>query len=234
MSGSSITPAPRDDAEWARDIVRRIEALERPSALRAGDWVITTSPETGNLIASHVDGGSVVIAPPPPSGQDPDAVVDTAPPALQMSLIAPGQNLASNTVARVQWNRVDRNIGGWQLNGLRDATGGDGSTATDNVHDIVVPSDDLYLITVRVSWQNAADRVAKVMLHIDDYGVDVVESRWPNGANVTPTLTIATQRWLTAGTAVGVNAWSNTAGLLSAPSTDAQAHPTLTITALRG
>lgn len=235
MSGSDVSPAPRNDAEWARSIVRRIENLERPSALRAGDWVITTSPDTGNLIASHVTGGSVVLSNTPPSGQDPDAVVDSSLPALQVSLVSPGQNLPANSVQRIRWNRIDRNVGGWLLTGERDEqVVGDGSTAWDSAYDIGVPLDGLYLITLRLSWQNAANRIAKTMLHIGDVDVDVAESRWPDGANVTPSLYITTQRWLAAGTNVAVNGWSNVAGLLTAPATDTSAHPVLSITCLRG
>lgn len=32
---------PASDAEWARDVERRLTALERPQSLRIGQWTIT-------------------------------------------------------------------------------------------------------------------------------------------------------------------------------------------------
>lgn len=51
---TDIRPTPLTDAEWARNIVRRIEALEAPGTTRAGDWVL--SDRDGQLTASRADG----------------------------------------------------------------------------------------------------------------------------------------------------------------------------------
>lgn len=41
---------PRTDPEWARDIQRRIEALEDSTSVRIGDWVLNVV--NGDLIAT--------------------------------------------------------------------------------------------------------------------------------------------------------------------------------------
>jgi hypothetical protein len=48
---------PRTDPEWARDIQRRIEALEDSTSVRIGDWVLNVV--NGNLIATTR--GTVVV-----------------------------------------------------------------------------------------------------------------------------------------------------------------------------
>jgi hypothetical protein len=69
---------PRGDKEWARETQRRVEALETPITARIGPWVFSAQPGTGNLIASHVDGGSVLVAQVPSSdaAADPDVVIE--------------------------------------------------------------------------------------------------------------------------------------------------------------
>ncbi len=42
--------APRTDAEWARELQRRVAALEQSTTVRIGSWVL--SSQGGNLIAS--------------------------------------------------------------------------------------------------------------------------------------------------------------------------------------
>lgn len=42
---------PRTDAEWARDIQRRLEALEDSTSVRIGDWVLNVV--NGDLIATR-------------------------------------------------------------------------------------------------------------------------------------------------------------------------------------
>ncbi len=51
---------PRTDPEWARDIQRRVEALEDSISVRIGDWVLNV--KDGDLIASTMSGVSVVLA----------------------------------------------------------------------------------------------------------------------------------------------------------------------------
>ena len=51
---------PRTDPEWARDIQRRVEALEDSTSVRIGDWVLNV--KDGNLVASTMSGVTVVLA----------------------------------------------------------------------------------------------------------------------------------------------------------------------------
>lgn len=51
---------PRTDPEWARDIQRRVEALEDSVSVRIGDWVLNV--KNGDLIATTMSGVSVVLA----------------------------------------------------------------------------------------------------------------------------------------------------------------------------
>jgi hypothetical protein len=49
------------DAEWARDVERRLKALERASAMRVGQWTITQQGN-GSLWALGDDGRQVRLA----------------------------------------------------------------------------------------------------------------------------------------------------------------------------
>jgi hypothetical protein len=51
---------PRTDPEWARDLQRRVEALEDSTSVRIGDWVLNV--KDGNLVASTMSGVTVVLA----------------------------------------------------------------------------------------------------------------------------------------------------------------------------
>ena len=42
--------SPRTDAEWARDIQRRVEQLEDSTSVRIGDWVLNVV--NGDLVAT--------------------------------------------------------------------------------------------------------------------------------------------------------------------------------------
>jgi hypothetical protein len=89
MSGTTDpVVAPTDNAEWARDTDARLSALENPTSTRVGSWVLSTSAD-GNLIASNVNGGSVVLATPPAGGEsDPDAIQGNANPSVAVTRIA--------------------------------------------------------------------------------------------------------------------------------------------------
>ena len=51
---------PRTDPEWARDLQRRVEALEDSTSVRIGNWVLNV--KDGNLVASTMSGVTVVLA----------------------------------------------------------------------------------------------------------------------------------------------------------------------------
>lgn len=49
------------DADWARDVERRLQALEKATSLRVGQWTITTQG-SGSLWALGDDGARVQLA----------------------------------------------------------------------------------------------------------------------------------------------------------------------------
>lgn len=53
----SLNQKPTTNAEWARQVERRLKALENPRSIRMGNWMISVSPITGNLIADHIPTG---------------------------------------------------------------------------------------------------------------------------------------------------------------------------------
>lgn len=86
MTSPDPTKEPQDNAEWARATDARIASLENSSAVRVGPWVLSSTAE-GNLIASYVDGGSVVLAKKPTEGEtDPDKIEDPVNPACTVVL----------------------------------------------------------------------------------------------------------------------------------------------------
>ncbi|BCK58418.1 hypothetical protein [Nocardia wallacei] len=113
MSGTAepVRP-PRSDAELARDLVRRTESLENPTSQRVGAWVFSTSND-GHLIASHMDGGSVIIARRPNTGEnDPDAIVDSRAPSLSATRTALQGIAAGGSVVRFDGVEVEEG-GDW-------------------------------------------------------------------------------------------------------------------------
>lgn len=50
MSGLGSRPA--DDSEWARQVEKRLRALEYPSAIRMGEWTVHVG-QFGDLVADN-------------------------------------------------------------------------------------------------------------------------------------------------------------------------------------
>lgn len=48
---------PRNDAEWARRVEKRLKALESPRTVRLGNWVVSVSDISGSLVADHIPTG---------------------------------------------------------------------------------------------------------------------------------------------------------------------------------
>lgn len=53
----ALNSRPTNDAEWARDVDRRLRALENPRSMKMGNWVLSVSPITGDLVADHIPTG---------------------------------------------------------------------------------------------------------------------------------------------------------------------------------
>lgn len=134
MSGTAVGKTPANDAEWARDTQRRVEAVENPESTRVGAWVLSTSA-SGALIASHVDGGSVTLAIPPETVDDPDEVSESVLPILKMST-------STEQVGVVAFESIDVQLGDW------------GASSGANV--LNVPVSGVYMIIGAVVWKTTS------------------------------------------------------------------------------
>lgn len=167
MSGTDHRPPPKTDQELVRDIDRRIDKLERPSSVRVGRWVLSTSSETGNLVASHGDGGSVVLATVPPTTQKPDEVVTNVTPKLRVRRLAE-QNIISGTVTRIEYDTIDVADGGWSFN--RNV-----GHNNPNVLEVIVPATGWYVVVAKTQWRNTSGDHCKTILSLGGQ-VDPIES----------------------------------------------------------
>lgn len=219
MTGSSrVDRPPRDDAELARDIVNRLDDVEHPVASRVGPWVITARPGTGQLLASHVGGGSVVLANVPEAGADPDAVVElpTEPPAppvipthADWDLSTCGvRRTANQSINNATWTMVDYNTTDWDLR--RDAAAqadGDGITIRDA---------GVYSVEAEVRFAGHATGVRIVSVDVTGatgYGYRPMLAL-PNAADPL-TQCVAFTKVFAAGDTVRVFAWQNSGGALN-------------------
>ena len=135
MTGTAEVKPPQTNAQWARNTDRRIQSVEHPTSSRVGPWVFSTDDNTGNLIASNINGGSVIIAEPPPGGVDPDAISTTGQPFLRVARVNP-LSIPTVTLTNITWDSVQTSIGGWQY------------TAPGT--DLVVPRVGLYEVKLNI------------------------------------------------------------------------------------
>lgn len=206
-----------------RDFDRRIGALEHPASMRVGQWVLSTSPDTGNLIASHVGGGSVVVAEVPPPTQEPDEVVRDERPTLRLRRIGE-QAVPANTVAPIRWDTVDMARGGWEFN--RDS-----GVGSSEVFEAVCPESGLYLIVLKAVWLPYSSTSRKLMLHIGDGDPDTVEDR--PGDSTYLTQYIPAVRWIEDGQAVAGLTYTGGGASIGQSSPDPQSFTSLDVIQIR-
>lgn len=53
----ALNEKPKSDAEWARKVEKRLRRLENPRFVRLGNWMVSVSPVTGDLVADHIPTG---------------------------------------------------------------------------------------------------------------------------------------------------------------------------------
>lgn len=155
MSGSSNKRPPKDDKELAREFDQRLTSLEHPSATRVGKWVLSTGG-SGELLASYVGGGSVILSPPPAVGDSPDETEDEnqEPPLLFMERTGL-QHMNSSTVTSIGWNQVVRSIGTWGIEGSGAQT------------DLEIPVAGYYLVTLNVAFSTSRNSLTQAVVQID-------------------------------------------------------------------
>lgn len=139
MSGTANVKPPKNDAEWARNTERRLAQTEHPASARAGNWVFSTNPETGDLIASNVNGGSVIIAKEPAPSEDanPDTITAAS---YQVTMTRTALQSIPSGGTTVIWDGVLTQIGnGW----------GTGPGATT----VTAPVSGVYRLSSTLQWE---------------------------------------------------------------------------------
>lgn len=211
----------KTDAEWARETDRRVAGMETPEAQRVGPWVLSAQQGTGKLIASHVDGGSVLLASPPPAGEgaDPDALVEPpepeAPPGPDdWALSTCGVRRGSfQTFANATWAAIVFDVVDWDHRRKESAAQADGTG-------IVIRETGIYTVDAAARWQSniSASSAGHRLMAMTVNGTNVaVDQRVPAGAE--SGLRIVRTLYLAAGDVIRVNAWQNSGGNLSLDTT---------------
>lgn len=145
MSGTPRVKPPRNNAEWARNTEKRQSAVEHPTSQRVGRWVLSEHPETGALIASHVNGGSTVLALPPAPSDDAGAD-DVVQNEAVLSLTKLALQAINNGPTVVTWDGVLTDVGNW--------TSG---VVTGGVTTVAVPISGDYLLTTTLLFPSAGN-----------------------------------------------------------------------------
>lgn len=151
MSGTAKVKPPKNDAEWARGMQRRVEQVEHPSSTRIGPWVLSSEQESGDLIASHVNGGAVKLAQKPEGEGEADAV-SSGWSHIKVSRQTP-QTMSRGTHTPVAWDSVDSQSSDW--------------SATPGSTTFVIPQNGVWLINYRLYFGALADVLVESFVIID-------------------------------------------------------------------
>lgn len=196
MTGTAKIKPPRNNPEWARNTEKRLNAAENPTAIRVGEWTLSTQDGTGNLIASHVEGGSVILAAKPAASEEPDEVTDTdEQPHIKVERQAT-QSESRGTAHLVEWDTVAYATGDWGF--------------TPVATDIVIPQDGVYIIIYNLVFLNSSDVVNKAILLIDGVVRDAQEVNYEVG--VFNNFYLSNTFAMTAGTIVSAAAFVSGSG----------------------
>lgn len=159
---------PKTNEEWARNVEKKLDTPD--TSVRVGAWVLSTDPATGNLIGSHVDGGSVVIASKPAPSADVDAVASAGQALLKLERQA-NQNEPRGTTALVLWDTVTYQTEEW------------GFVPTGS--DVSIPETGVYEISYHLAFLNSSSIISKATVFIDgvvkmaqEYNPHTDESWW--------------------------------------------------------
>lgn len=190
MTGTAKVKPPRTDAEFARNTQRRIEQVEHPASSRIGNWVLSTDANTGDLIASNVNGGSVVIANEPEDGGDAD-VVASGWSHLKVSRQNPQPVTASNNEP-ILWDTVDTSTDDWAV--------ASGSST------LVFPDSGIWLMTFNLRYGHSTGIAATGRIWLD--GSPVVSGRHQPSSSISePTIMCSSTFSVAAGSELYCTAW---------------------------
>jgi hypothetical protein len=188
VSGTAKVKPPQTDEEWARNTQRRIEQVEHPASTRIGAWVLSTNPDTGDLIASHVEGGAVRLAS-PPTGEAADSV------AIEWSNMKVERRTpqTGSGYVPVQWDTIVTSTSDWSVS--------EGST------EVAVPSDGMWLVKYHLQVEGSQYTIHKARLDID--GVPAMAARHNTYFEnpFEPSLYMSEIFPLSAGALIVCNAW---------------------------
>lgn len=148
MADTTTERVPQTDAEFARDVDRRLDNAEQPTTLRAGEWTLSTDGQ-GNLIGAHSNGGIVTIAKKPPEGSDPDSEYVEPPVVIEehktprLKIKGGIKSIANNSMTVYNaWNNgagsadIEEPAGTWTWDGTN----------------ITIPEAGDYLVVVFMPW----------------------------------------------------------------------------------
>lgn len=152
MTGTAKVKPPKTNAEWARNTQKRLDQVEHPASARMGAWVLSTDPDTGDLIASNVNGGAVTLANPPVAGEDADTVTSSGLPYIKVERQT-NQSAPRGTTALVIWDTITSQTPEWGF--------------TANSTDIAVPQDGVYLCAYHLAFLNPSAEVNKGVFLLD-------------------------------------------------------------------
>lgn len=197
MSGTAATKPPKNNAEWARNTEKRLNQTEHPTSARVGPWVLSTHAQTGNLIASHVDGGGVVLAVSPDPSADPDVVAAPIQPFLKLER-QNNQNEPRGATALVLWDTAAFSTPEWGF--VPEAT------------DIAVPEDGVYEIAFHLAFLNSSDITSKAVVLIEAVVKMAQEFNPENGSGWFQSMYMSDIFTLTAGQIVSCGAFVSGSG----------------------
>lgn len=170
MSGTPLVKPPRNNAEWARNTEKRQSAVEHPTSQRIGRWVVSEQADTGALIASHVNGGSTVLAQPPEPSDEAGADEVTEDVSV-LSLTKTVNQAAAVGTTVITWDDVRADLGGW--------TSG---VISGGLSDITVPISGVYQLSTTLHFQ-VGGGLSLVGIRINGTTVMVGNIVEPNGGS---------------------------------------------------
>lgn len=152
MSGTAKVKPPNTNAEWARNVQKRLDQVEHPASARIGAWVLSTDSETGALIASNVNGGSTVIAAAPSGQTEADEILTSDFPHIKLERQAV-QSADRGSVQLVQWDTLTHASPEWGVD-----------TPTTS---FVVPVGGTFLCCYHLAFEDDSEEVNKALFMVD-------------------------------------------------------------------
>lgn len=218
MTGTAKVKPAKNNQEWARNTEARLGAAENPTSTRVGDWVFSTQPGTGNLLASHIDGGSVVLAGKPSALSSPDDVQVATFPAITVQRTF-DQVEANGSAHLVLWDTL--------------VLAGGGFTFSPTGSEIVVPVDGHYLCSYYLAFKNATALEVSGVFYAGGLS-KMARSRPNSDYSALASLTLTKVLPLQAGTIITAAAYMAGSGTFAfgASTADPQAHTTLSLVRL--